>query len=133
MKEITIITKNEIGALANICDIVGKAGINLHSVSANGFENNGIIKLVTSDPTSAEKLLSHKGYNLRTNEVVIAKINDQPGELSKMIDRISRERINLESVYLLNKTSGIVEIAIVPERNKDIEKIKDTIGKSYIA
>ncbi len=133
MKEITVITKNEIGALAEICDILGRSGINLQGISANGINNKGVIKIITSDPISSQTFLNKKGYKTKINDVIIAKINDQPGELSKIIEKISRERINLDSVYLLNNTKGIVEVAIIPERTDDIEKITNTIGKSYIA
>ncbi|MCC7552482.1 hypothetical protein KO317_02340 [Candidatus Micrarchaeota archaeon] len=133
MKEITVITKNEIGALAEVCSILGKAGINLQGISANGVDNKGIIKIITSDPISSENFLNKKGYKTKINDVIVAKINDRPGELSKLIEKLSRERVNLESVYLLNNTKGIVEIAIIPERTEDIEKITDMIGKGYIA
>ncbi|MCC7571007.1 hypothetical protein KO465_06745 [Candidatus Micrarchaeota archaeon] len=132
MKEITVITKNETGALANICEILGKTGINLHGIAAQGFEDKGLVKIVTSDPVSSENFLNKGGYQTRAKDLVIVKVMDRPGELGKITKRVSRAGINLDAVYLLNRTGGYVELAIVPDKTEDIKNIIEAVGKEYV-
>lgn len=132
MKEITVITSNEVGTLAKICEILGNSGINLHGISAHGVGDRGIIKIVTSDPASTENFLKKHGYQTRINDVVVVKVMDRPGELGKLTKRVARAGVNLEAVYLLNRENGYAQIALVPEKSEDIDKITEAVGKEYI-
>ena len=132
MKEITVICKNEVGALADICHRLGHAGVNMEAISAHGVGDKGIIRIVTSDPATAERILSMSGYNIRVGDVIIVKIDDRPGELAKVTKALAREGINLEAVYLLGKDKGIAHVAIKPAET-DLEKVKEIVkGSLYL-
>jgi len=132
MKEITVVTTNEVGTLAKICEILGNSGINIQSISAHSTEDKGIIKIITSDPESANNFLSKRGYNPVTNDIVVVKLMDRPGEMGKLTKRIAHAGVNLESVYYLSKSNGYADVALVPEKKADINMIKDAVGKEQI-
>jgi hypothetical protein len=60
-------------------------------------------------------VLSKKGLDVRLSDVLIVTIPDRPGELSKIVKKISHAGINIEGVYQLKKDKGIAEIVIKPE------------------
>ncbi|MCD6227718.1 hypothetical protein J7J90_04450 [Candidatus Micrarchaeota archaeon] len=132
MKEITVITPNEVGVLAKVCESLGNTGINLYGISAHGVGDKGIIKIVTSDPTSTENFLKKQGFQTKTNDVIVVKIMDRPGELGKITKRVARAGANLEAVYLLNHSNGYVELALVPEKPETKDTIIEAIGKENI-
>jgi len=68
-KQIMIRVNNEVGALAEICDVVSTAGINMIAVNAYALDNKGFIMVVTEDNDRAQKLLKVKNYNVREEEV----------------------------------------------------------------
>ncbi len=122
MKEVTLIVPNKVGVLAEVADVLGNNGINITSISAQGFANNGIIRLITSDEKSAvhalTKYIKGKGndYEIRLGDVLTVTIPDKPGELSKVVKRITRLGINIESVYQIRQYAGKTDMVIKPER-----------------
>ena len=129
MKQLTIISENRVGILADICKILGHAGVNMESISAHGEGDKGIIRVVTSDPVTAEKLLKRRGYKLNVEDVIVVKIPNIPGELGKITAVIAREGINIESIYLMNKDKKHAFLGIRP--SGDIDILKDML-KGYI-
>ena len=127
-KELTVVSENKAGVLADVCHMLGHAGVNLEAISAQGEGNNGVIRLITSDPTTAEKLLKRGGYNVMAHDVIVIKINDSPGELGKVTKALSKEGINLEAIYLLDKAKGVAHLALKPAG--DIEQVRRLIKGS---
>ncbi|MFA5382583.1 MAG: ACT domain-containing protein [Candidatus Micrarchaeia archaeon] len=129
MKQITIFSENKTEVLADICALLGNSGVNIESISAQGELNKGVIRIITTDPKTAEKVLSQKGYKTFIGDILILNLDDKPGELAKVIKTLSKEGIDLETLYLLSKEKGITHIAVRPIG--DIEKAKLAI-KSYL-
>ncbi len=129
MKQLTVISENRVGVLADICNILGHAGVNLESISAMGMGDHGVIRVITSDPITAEKLLKRKGYNVNVEDVIVVKVRNRPGELGKITELIAREGVNLESVYLLNKDDQHAYISIKPASEKEYETLKDVLSE----
>jgi hypothetical protein len=116
MKQITVIIENKIGALASITEILGKSGINIVSISAQGFENTGIVRILTPDIVTATNELSKAGFNAIVSDVIILKMLDKPGELFKTTKKLSKDGVNIRSVYIIGKDNeGRTEVVIDPE------------------
>lgn len=113
MQEITIITENRVGALAEICELLGKNGVNIEAISAQGLGESGLIRVVTGDAATAKRALSaKKGITCRSGDILVVKMADQPGELGKIARRLARAEVDIESMYLLSKSRGVMEVAI---------------------
>ncbi len=122
MQEITIITENRVGVLAEVCELLGRGGINIEAICAQGLGDSGLIRLVTGDVRTAERELKLAGYSYRTAEILIVKLNDNPGELGKVARKLSRADIDIESLYVLSKNRGVTEVAIKPSDCKAAER-----------
>jgi len=124
MKQITVIIENKIGALASITDILGKSGINIVSISAQGFENTGIVRILTPDIVTATNELAKAGFNALVSDVIILKMLDKPGELYKTTKKLSKDGVNIRSVYIIGKDNeGRTEVVIDPEDYKRALKL----------
>ena len=130
MKEITIVAPNEVGALAEIATVLGNNGINIDSISAQGFGEVGIIRLITSDVNSAMKVLerfaaSKEGYDVSSSDVISISLHDKPGELGKITRMIARAGVNLECIYQLKRYEGKTELVVkTTDIDKTIEALK---------
>jgi hypothetical protein len=112
MRELTVITENKVGALADICEEMGKLGINISSISAHGYQDLGVVSLVTNDEISAKNALEKMGLKVMLGDLLIAKVPDKPGEMGKLTRKISKSGANIERIYLLGKCDGHLEMAI---------------------
>ena len=124
MKEITIIVPNKIGALADIAEALGNNGINIESIAGQGFQNQGVIRIITNDEKSALHTLTKMPavkegeYEIKIGDVMLITMSDKPGELAKLTRKIARAGINLESVYELKKDHE-VQLIVKPEKIAD--------------
>ena len=114
VQEITVITENKVGVLADICGLLGRSGVNIEAISAQGLGESGIIRLVTGDVKTAVRELERAGAKIRVAEILTVKLNDQPGELGKIARKLARAGVDIESLYLLSKNRGVMEVAIKP-------------------
>ncbi|MEW6329762.1 MAG: ACT domain-containing protein [Candidatus Micrarchaeota archaeon] len=112
MKEVTIVTKNRVGALADVCEALGKFGVNIQAISAQGIGDSGVIRLITTDEKTAQKVLERAGFSVRLGDVLTLKLFDRPGELGKIARKLANAEISIDSVYILGKERGSTEVAI---------------------
>lgn len=106
MQEITIISENKVGALADICEALGGAGVNIEAISAQGMGDSAMIRIVTADTTTAANVLKRKNVSHKASDITVVEMIDRPGELAKIARKLARAGVNMESLYILSKNKG---------------------------
>jgi hypothetical protein len=128
MKEITVISKNDVGALASITEALGSLGVNIEAVSAYERENKAVFRMVTNDVTTTMKALSRlPELHIKESNIIVIKMQNRPGELAKITRKLANGAINLESVYIVTRGQDYTEVAIKPAE-QDFEKTKHMLG-----
>lgn len=117
--------ENKPGRLNEIATTLGGNGININSLMGGGVGDTGIVRLITTDPGSARKLLEKKGFKVEEADVFVIKIPDKPGTLAKITKQLRDWSINIESIYLMNKVGKIAEIALQVDKP---EKAAEVLG-----
>ncbi|MEM0437869.1 MAG: ACT domain-containing protein [Candidatus Micrarchaeia archaeon] len=115
MKQLTIIVENKIGALADVTEALSRTGVNIISISAQGFEKTGVIRVLTTDVNTALNELNKVGMKAVVNDIIVLKMIDRPGELYKVAKKLANEGVNLRSVYIIGKEGDRTVVAIDPE------------------
>lgn len=115
MKQLTIIVENKTGALADVTEALSRTGVNIISISAQGFEKTGVIRVLTPDVNTALNELSKVGMKAIVNDIIVLKLLDRPGELYKIAKKMANEGVNLRSVYIIGKEADRTVVAIDPE------------------
>lgn len=103
MKQITIVADDRVGLLADISYILGKARINIESISVEVIGTKAIINLTLKDDKRASRMLESNDYKVLSSEVLVVKVKDEPGELSKISKQLVDAGIGVESLYLLSR------------------------------
>jgi hypothetical protein len=124
MKQITVLLKNEPGALSTVCDAVEKVGVNIISLFGGGLNEEGLVHLITEDEKTTQKVLKNAGYDPIVSEILVARVPDKPGELAKVIRKLAHAKINIETIMLLTRERGEAVVAI---KVNNIEKAKGAI------
>ncbi len=101
MRDLTIRLENRPGAVAEMGETLGKAGVSVEGGGAFVFDGKGIAHFLFEDGVTARKALEEKGIEvLADKEVLIQKLNqDQPGQLGKISRLMAEAGVNIEVIY----------------------------------
>lgn len=126
-KQIKLELGKETGKTAEVCSELGKAGVNIRSLLSKEMDSKRILHFITNDPKTAKEILEKKGFEPEVTDILILSLKDSPGELGKTTRKIAHEKIDVKSLYLLEREEGEVKIAIEtnnPERTREkIDKV----------
>ena len=118
-KQLIITVNNKVGTLAEVTSVLSGVGINLIAVCAYAVDNKGVNIFVTEDNNQAKKLHKAKNYDIREEEVILISVDNKPGELQKVTEKIAQAGIDVTLIYgsveQKGKTSRLI---LVSEDNK---------------
>jgi hypothetical protein len=116
--DLTVILENRPGTLADVGEILGKAGINIDGVCGFPCDGRGILHILVEDAEAARLALEKEGVQVTGEcEVVVLKLEDRPGALGKIARKIARHDINVNLTYLATRTRLVIG-------SDNIEKVK---------
>ena len=107
-KEIVITSKNKVGLLASIAKILSDRGINIVAISAQIAGGVALLNMVTDDHVFSVDTLKKKGFPVQENPVVLVELDDTPGALKKVTQKLAAKKIDLTNLY------GSAEATYVP-------------------
>jgi hypothetical protein len=101
MKDLAVRLENRPGALAEMGDALGRAGVSIEGGGGFVFEGNGIVHFLFADATAARKALEDAGIQvLEDREVLVQRLNqEQPGQLGKISRLMADAGVNIEAIY----------------------------------
>jgi hypothetical protein len=111
VEQISIFLENKSGRLAEVTSVLSDAGINIRALYLADTADFGILRLIVNDTEKARQVLKEKGFTVEKTRVIAIEVSDKPGGLSKILDIIKTEGINVEYMYAFVEKSG--ENAIV--------------------
>jgi hypothetical protein len=103
--DFTIVIPHSKGSLAKLAEELGREQINIEGLCA--VEENGsvIFHLLTTDKDVTARVINKVGYKVsRETEVIMERIENQPGALGKVTRRLADAGINLTTVYVATDT-----------------------------
>jgi len=102
MKELLVLAKDRIGLLADLSYILGEAGINIESISADTLGDKAVIRLIVSDDKLGEKVLEKGDFIVMSSDAIVIKVMDKPGELSKVARKLANAKISIKTLRVDN-------------------------------
>jgi hypothetical protein len=123
MKQMTVIARDRVGVLADISYLLGKAKINIESVSAVSSNDKAILTFLLKDEKRAAQLLRHNGYHVLESEILVVRLKDEPGALSSLSSRLVEAKISISSLYIVAKEAGTSIVALKVDKPKKAKKL----------
>lgn len=128
MKQITIVTEDRAGLLADVTELLAKANINIESFDSEKIGETAVINLEVDDHNAALKALAQTEFKAIAQDTILIKLEDKPGELARMAHRFEQAGVNLRSARLIRRQKGIGIVAIsCRETDKAKELVKDLL------
>lgn len=130
VEQISIFLENKSGRLADVTDVLAKAGINIRALNLADTADFGILRLIVNTTQKAKEVLKENGFTVGKTEVVAIEVPDRPGGLAGILNALQGEAINVEYMYAFVQKSG--ENAIIIFRFDDIEKAIVVLQKAGV-
>src|SRR5215471_1228963 len=101
MKDLTIALENRPGALAEMGEALGRAGVSVEGGGAFVTGGDGVGHFLFEDGDAARRALEAAGIRvLAEREVLVQKLNQaEPGQLGKISRRMAEAGVNIEVMY----------------------------------
>jgi hypothetical protein len=124
-KDLVIIPEDHPGVLADLGEILGRAGVNIEAISAFTGEGKGVVHVLVDDDVKAVEVLREAGLEPRAaRRVVVAPLPDEPGQLGAACRKLADAEVNIEQAYIA-AGSKLVVICEEVDRAKEILGVTD--------
>jgi len=120
-RQLMISVDNDVGMLAAVTSVITSTGINVLANCAYAVENKAAFMFVTDDNNAAKKLLESHDVNVREEEVILLSMDNKPGVLRTVTDRLAAAGINLTLMYgSVDPSAEAARLVLVAENNLDV-------------
>ena len=110
-QDFMVMLPNRPGVLANLSTRMGKAGITIEGISGTQYQDKVVLHLLFDKGDEARTLLrKNKITIMSTREVLVVEIEDRPGELGKITQKLANAEVNIDFVYLATNSRLVLGV-----------------------
>lgn len=119
IKQISIFASNEPGQVVKATNVLSENNIDMRAMCVADTQDFGIIRLIVNDTARAKEVLKSHKCVVSVTDVLGIKVPDKPGALTKSLDLLSENGVNIDYMYAFITVSR--EHACLVLRVQDIE------------
>ena len=98
--EVTAHLENKPGRLAKICSALAHDKIDVRAMSVMDSNGRSVLRLVIDDLGPTTKVLTSLGTEHSHAEVLAVELENKPGAIAKVLEKLAEEHINIEYAYV---------------------------------
>lgn len=125
MPSLRVIVPNRPGLLAELTECLAAKSIDIEQVVVETHGSGALVRMEVSQEDEALEVLSAAGYNVVTDDVVLAKIEDKAGALALVSRRLAEANINIRALHHVRRDAGHAVVAISTDDNP---RARDVLG-----
>jgi hypothetical protein len=99
VRQLSVALENHPGRLAEVCRRLADAEINIEALSVVNNVEQGMARLVLSDPVAGRAILEYAGFPVVEAEVLALELTDKLGKLAWLSAALAEGGINIEYAY----------------------------------
>jgi hypothetical protein len=101
LKQISVQIENSHDRLYEFTRALGDEGINLRALTLVDTGNFGELRVLVSDTSMARHILMKKDMPARVDDVVAVQVEDKPGQLADLLERLMADGVKIKYGYAL--------------------------------
>jgi hypothetical protein len=125
LQRITLVTEDRPGLLAHITGLLAERHLDIKSVVADSIGGSGILHIDLENADDALAVLAAAGYNAVTNDVVLVRVEDRPGALAKLSQRLMDADIAIRALNMVQRAEGWAVVAVSTHDNAGARRLLD--------
>jgi len=99
LRQLSLFLENRPGQLHAPCEALGKAGIDILTMSLADTAQFGILRLIVQDWERAREVLEAAGMVVNVAEVLPVEVEDRPGGLAAALAALEQAGVGVEYMY----------------------------------
>jgi len=123
MRTMTIVEQDRVGLLMDISYILGKERINIESITATTIGGKAVITITVKKEADAKKVLAKNGFHLIEEDLLMAEMDDKPGELAVLAKLFKDNDLLMNNLYIVSKDGKKTIVAIKTDKTKKARKL----------
>lgn len=133
--ELTARLENKPGRLAKVCAALAKEKINLRALSVMDTDERSVLRMVVDQLEPTRKVLTSLGVESDVRDVLAVEMENRPGTLTRILERLAEEHINIEYVYVSAATAPGRSLGIFHTSNpkRAIQVLTDSASGAAVA
>ena len=96
VRQISVFIENKPNKLAEAMKLLKKAGINIRAMALADTKDFGILRIIVNDTDKTVEIFKEASYAVTVTEIVAISIPDSAGQLSRVLDILGENGVNLE-------------------------------------
>lgn len=98
-RQLSVAIENKPGRLAKIARLMAEQNINIRNLCVIDNIEQGMIRLVPSDPDACREILRQANYFVVEADVLVIIMKDNPGQLESVCHALDAVGVNIEYAY----------------------------------
>jgi hypothetical protein len=127
MKQISVITDNRSGILAELSQALAAREVNIESIDGEAAFETGVVTLTVDRYDEALLALQEAGFQAVSEDALIVRLTDAPGALARVAERFKSDALNIRSLRFLRREGGFALFARVTEDNDRARLLVDDV------
>ena len=123
--ELRVLAKDRVGAIAELSKMISEKGVNIEDICVYTLGGDVAFYIVTDDNKKLSGILSKKGYRFEEREVVMLSLENRPGALQEVADKLKQENIDIK--YLYGTIAGKGDTTTIIFSSSDNEKAVEVL------
>ncbi len=112
--QLTVYIDNRKGTLAALATFLGQHGINIYGMTLADTDGHGHVRLVLDDTEKARQLVEDSGELVAAREVLLIRLENEPGELGRVLTALAEHDLNIEYGYSSGGPGDEKGLVLVP-------------------
>ena len=133
IKQVSVFIENKVGNLEEVIDAIAENDIDIYALSLADTTDFGILRMIVSDPDKAKAVLKEKGLIVKRTEVIAVTVEDKPGGLTKTLDKMRDNEINIEYMYaFIGKNEKGATVVMKVDKPEEAVKILSVVDATEL-
>ena len=98
-QQISVFLENRPGRLGALCEVLADEGVNIQAIMVPSGTDYGIVHVIVDRHEDALQALEARGYRTYTSRVLDLSVEDHPGALAELADRLADNEIDIKYAY----------------------------------
>jgi len=116
-KQFSVFLANKPKVLAEVCQALAEAKINVRAMSMMDSVEHGVLRVVVGDAGNARKVLQKLSLPIQETDVLCVTLPNRPGAMADLLIRLASASIKLSYAYVTAGATGGKTVAVMKVNN----------------